>query len=555
MRFIFRKEGSCMTKQNQKASALSATLVICAILARILGKFNVLLVPLGLVRTMIYIGLYIGWGLSVSHRILQTQVRRYMIGVSFLTVFWFVVRSVKYFFVTDPVVIRYLWYWYYCPMLLIPLLSVFVAMSLGKPENYRLPKWARLLYVPTLFFLLLVLTNDLHQLVFSFPAGSVWSDADNGYAYGYYLVMGWIIACALTAFMIMLIKCRGAQRRKYLPALLLSCSIIYAFIYASGARWMQVIGGDLTAAQCLMFIAILESCIQCGLIQTNTGYEEIFKAGTFRAQITDHDHKVCYASADPPVLSAQVMCAADRGPFSLDKHTLLKSCPIKGGHVYWQEDITEITALLEKLEENREAIAESNHLAQENYRVRLEIHTLREKNRLYDLLQKETARQIRLLNDLFSRYNEEEHPKERRRLLAKITVIGAYIKRKGNLIFIREKTETTDTTELALCIEESFANLKLTGAECEADIPGGSKISTRDAILIYDFLEEVMETAIDDLRFVWLKARILTDSIILRLEVECESSLADFRNICESCAFEDGVWCLILRIGKAGGQT
>lgn len=177
------------------------------------------------------------------------------------------------------------------------------------------------------------------------------------------------------------------------------------------------------------------------------------------------------------------------------------------------------------------------------------------KNRLYDLLQKETARQIRLLNDLFSRYNEEEHPKERRRLLVKITVIGAYIKRKGNLIFIREKAETTDTTELALCIEESFANLKLTGAECEADIPGGSKISTRDAILIYDFLEEVMETAIDDLRFVWLKARILTDSIILRLEVECESSLADFRNICESCSFEDGVWCLILRIGKAGGQT
>ena len=48
----------------------------------------------------------------------------------------------------------------------------------------------------------------------------------------------------------------------------------------------------------------------------------------------------------------------------------------------------------------------------------------------------------------------------------------------------------------------------------------GSKISTRDAILIYDFFEEVMETAIDDLRFVWLKARILTDSIILRLEVE-----------------------------------
>lgn len=249
------------------------------------------------------------------------------------------------------------------------------------------------------------------------------------------------------------------------------------------------------------------------------------------------------------------MCAAEEGAVNLNKHTLLKSHPIEGGHVYWQEDIADITALLEKLEENKETIAESNHLEQENYRIKLEIHTLREKNRLYDLLQEETARQVDLLNDLFCQINAAENPEKRRSLLAKITVIGAYIKRRGNLIFIREKTETIDTTELALCMEESFSNLKLMGVECEADIPKGSKIFTQDAILFYDFFEKVMETAIDDMSFVWLKARILADSIILRLEVECESSLADFRDTCESCSFEDGVWRFILRIGKAGGQT
>ena len=58
----------------------------------------------------------------------------------------------------------------------------------------------------------------------------------------------------------------------YLPFLLLACSIVYAFIYVSGVEWMQLIGGDIVAAQCLMFTGILESCIQCGLIQTNTGY-------------------------------------------------------------------------------------------------------------------------------------------------------------------------------------------------------------------------------------------------------------------------------------------
>lgn len=543
-----------MTKRNQKTGLLVTALIICAVLARIAGNAGILSIPLGLIRTVIYIGLYIGWGFSVNRRILQVQVRRYMIGVSFLTVFWFIVRSMKYYFVVDPNVDRHLWYWYYFPMLFIPLLCVFVAMSLGKPEDYRLPKWTTLLYIPTLLFLLLVLSNDFHQLVFSFPVGTVWSDSDNGYEYGYYLVIGWEILCALSAFAVMLVKCRMAQRRKYLPAFLLSCSIIYAFIYVSGAKWMRLIGGDITAVQCLMFTGILESCIQCGLIQTNTGYDELFEAGTLGAQIADNDHQIRYASANSPILSEQAMSAAEEGAVSLDKNTLLKSHSIEGGRVYWREDITDITALLEKLEENRETLAESVHLDQENYRVKLEIHTWREKNRLYDLLQEMTAHQIDLLSSLFSQYDAEENPEKRRSLLAKITVIGAYIKRMGNLIFIREKTQTTDTTELSLCMEESFANLRLMGVECESDIKKGIKILTEDTISAYDFFENVVEAAIDDLHFVWLKARSLADSIVLRLEVECESSLADFQDACESCSLEDGVWCFVLRIRKAGGQ-
>lgn len=542
-----------MTKQNQKMGLLITAMVVCAVLARVLGKFDVFPVPLGLVRTMIYISLYIGWGFSVNRRILQTQVRRYMTGVSFLAVFWFIVRSIKYFFISDPGVIRQLWYWFYFPMLFIPLFSVFVSMSLGKPESYRLPKWTTLLYIPTLLFLLLVLSNDFHQLVFSFPAGTVWSDSDNGYEYGYYLVIGWEILCALSAFAVMLVKCRMAQRRKYLPAFLLSCSIVYAFIYASGVEWMQLIGGDITAVQCLMFTGILESCIQCGLIQTNTGYDELFEAGTLGAQIADNDHQIRYASANSPVLSEQAMSAAEEGAVSLDRNTLLKSHSIEGGRVYWREDITDITALLEKLEENRETLAESVHLEQENYRVKLEIHTWREKNRLYDLLQEMTAHQIDLLSSLFSQYDAEEDPEKCRSLLAKITVIGAYIKRMGNLIFIREKTQTADTTELSLCMEESFANLQLMGVECESDIKKDIKILTEDAISAYDFFEKVVEAAIDDLHFVWLKVRSLTDSIVLRLEVECESSLADLQDACESCSLEDGVWCFVLHFRKAGG--
>ena len=542
-------------KRNINTAIIVVLLIVCAVVFRILGNNGIYPITLGMLRTFIYIGMYIGWGISVSKRIVQAQVRRNLVAVALLNVFWFVIRSMKYYFVSDPALSRQLWYWYYFPMLFIPLFSVFVSMSLGKPENYRLPKWTSLLYIPTLICLILVVTNDFHQLVFTFPAGEVWSDKNYDYVFGYFPVIGWEIICALTSFTIMVIKCRLSQRKKYLPLSLLCICIVYAIIYASGAEWMRIIGGDLTAVQCLMFTAILESCIQCGLIQTNTGYDSLFEAGTFKAQISDTDYNIRYTSANSPQLSENVMRSAENGAVSLDKNTVLKSNPIEGGHVLWLEDISDIAALLKELEENKETIAESNLLEQENYRTKLKINTLQEKNRLYDLLQDQTAHQIDLIDSLFAQYNTETNYEKRRSLLAKIAVIGAYIKRRGNLMFIGEKSATTDTAELSLCLEESFANLELMGVECAVDIPGNNKIDTKDAIRVYDFFESVTEAAIDDMRSVWLKARCLKDSVVFHLEVECESLLDDFFKLTESSHFEDGVWRFTLRAKKAGEQS
>ena len=542
-------------KRNINTGIIVVLLIVCAVVFRILGNNGIYPITLGMLRTFIYIGLYIGWGISVSKRIVQAQVRRNLVAVALLNVFWFVIRSMKYYFVSDPALSRQLWYWYYFPMILIPIFSVFVSMSLGNPENYRLPKWTSLLYIPTLICLILVVTNDFHQLVFAFPAGEVWSDKNYDYVFGYFPVIGWEIICSLTSFTIMVIKCRLSQRKKYLPLSLLCICIVYAIIYASGAEWMRIIGGDLTAVQCLMFTAILESCIQCGLIQTNTGYDSLFEAGTFKAQISDTDYNIRYTSANSPQLSENVMRSAENGAVSLDKNTVLKSNPIEGGHVLWLEDISDIAALLKELEENKETIAESNLLEQENYRTKLKINTLQEKNRLYDLLQDQTAHQIDLLDSLFAQYNTETNYEKRRSLLAKIAVIGAYIKRRGNLMFIGEKSATTDTAELSLCLEESFANLELMGVECAIDIPGNNKIDTTDAIRVYDFFESVTEAAIDDMRSVWLKARSLKDSVVCHLEVVCESLLEDVSELAESSHFEYGIWRFTLRAKKAGDRS
>lgn len=539
-------------KQRNWNQVIFAGLVIAALLCRIVGKVSPRYLFWGILRTLIYIGLYIGWGISIHKRVVQKAAKNTLIFISGLMIFWFIVRSIKYFFAMDVNVERYLWYSYYLPMLFIPQAAVQTAVLLGQPEEYILPKWLKLLYVPTTLCFLLVLSNDFHQCVFSFAAGEVWTDKGYRYAWGYYTVLLWEVVCAVTAFALMVYKCRLSQRKKYLPVIGIGISILYAIIYASGAEWMQVIGGDITAALCLMFVCIFESCIYCGLIQTNTGYEELFEVCTMGAQITDRNYCVRYTSANAMELSEAVMREAEKGDVVVDKKTLIQNRPIQGGHILWQEDIEYIIMLLERMEENRKTIEESNCLEQENYQTKAKINMLREKNRLYDKLQTQTAGQIGLLNELLSQYEAEEDLVKSRRLLAKISVIGTYIKRYGNLIFIGERAEISDVVELGACLEESFSSLKLMGIECALTAPAGERIYVRDAVRIYSFFESIVESCVDSIQFMWVKIRPCGEELIVCMEAESEANLSSFFDKTEKGEYEDGVWKFTFTVKKAG---
>ena len=541
-----------MTKQNHKTGFLVAAMVFCAIFLRVLGKFDILIVPGGIARSLIYIALYIGWGISVSKRIMQVQVRHYLIAVSGLVVFWFVIRSMKYYFITDIGIARQLWYWYYLPMLFIPLFSLFVAISLGKSKNFKLSKKTLLLYIPTVLCLLLVLTNDLHQLVFTFPAGEVRSDKNNGYILGYYIVIGWEIICALAAFVIMLFKCRLSQRKKYLPFLMLTCSIVYAFIYASGVEWMQLIGGDIAAAQCLMFTGILESCIQCGLIQTNTGYEELFMVSRLGAQITDQGNTVCLASSNAGGLTDEQRMSAKTHPVLADKTTLIKSKPIRFGHVLWQEDVSELTEAIEQIEENCRDLSERNRIRQENLETKKKILSLQEKNRAADVLNRETAGQISMIEHLLTQYDTENDAQKREKLLAGAAVLGAYIKRYGNLLLVSHREETADICDLSRCFEDSFVNLELLDVKCLCTLPADVILATKDMLRIYRTFETILEDCLFNLHSVWVNARERKGQFLVSIDFVCDTDLSGHKADADLYSCEDGTCRFTFQLQKGG---
>ena len=510
-----------------------------------------------LIRSVIYIGLFTAWGVSVRGRIIQPQVRRYLTAISALMVFWTAVRSIRYLLAQDPWVMRHLWYLYYLPMLFIPLLAVFVAMSLGRPESFRLPKWTKLLYIPTAALLLPVLTNDLHQLVFVFPAdAAVWMD-DYRYAVGYFLTVGWMILCTATALAAMLIKCRVPHSRKVLtmPFVPVILAIIYGALYIARVPVLRMIAGDMTVVFCLLFTAVLESCIQCGLIQANTHYRELFDASTVGAQITDTEYRVVLSSVAAQAVSIETLRQTQQAPVMLEGGIRLSGAPIKNGHVIWTEDISPLIKVLADLEEAKENLQDNKDILEEEHALKEREAHIAEQERLYHIIQRDTEKQILLMDEMIGQAENAGSDEERRHILKKMLVIGAYLKRRSNLVFLSDKDSVLEAKELDLSIGESINNLETFGVTCGFISELTGTVLAINVIAMYDFFEEIAERSLDRMSSILVHAGIKEDLIFFSVDTDSVSDFSDLASdTVEAVQDEDGEWKLTLRLDRGGDR-
>lgn len=547
---------SLLQKRKYGVVLLVAVLMICAVCARVAARYGYYAEVLSIVRVLIYIGLLAAWGISVQTRIIQTQVRRYLLVIAGLMLLWLTLRTVKYntYHMTAE---RFLWYGYYLPMLFIPVLAVLVALSLGKPENYRLPKWTHFLYLPSALLFLLVLTNDLHQLVFFFPTG-VLSTREYDYGIGYYVVLAWMVLCAATALVIILAKCRIPQSRRYLwlPVVPFALALGYCAAYIKGVYWVWLLAGDLTVSMCLIITAIFESCIQCSLIQSNTHYAELFHASTIGALITDRDFSVACAAENARSVDSQTLMAAAESPVVTADGIRISEAPIRWGHVFWEDDISPMLAVLKELDDTREELQSYGSILQAENAQKARRKKLEEQERLYRTMQEKAAAPAVRLSNLAKALQGVQDADAARFLLWKMTVIGAYLKRRSNLIFLADRDGMVPVSEVALCLNESMDNLRLHVRRCASrlDFEGELRLETEAAL--YDFFEAAIELAMDDLSGAAANVTRKEDACVLSLMLQCGTDLTSLTAAYPDAFVEneDGVWYCTLSV-REGGNT
>lgn len=121
------KSEEFMMKKDPKISWFAAILaVLAAMLCRQVDTGNLFLDKLSvIVRSFIYIGLFTGWGFYLKRRIIHKRALFYLELTAGCMVFWFLIRTLKYSVFYDIVLMRWCWYLYYVPFILIPGLSSF----------------------------------------------------------------------------------------------------------------------------------------------------------------------------------------------------------------------------------------------------------------------------------------------------------------------------------------------------------------------------------------------------------------------------------------------
>lgn len=520
-------------------------LIAAAYSCRMLAKFDIGGVYVNYIRAALYLLLFSLWGYSLDRRIIQPQTLHCLRLTAALMLVWLVLRTLKYEIVTDPTVARYIWYLYYFPMLFIPLLGVYIALFLGKPQEIRLNvRTGCLALVPAVLFLS-VITNDLHQQVFAFSGGVPGGQDNSSFSHRplYFACLVWMVACMVFSLVRLLNKSRipGSGKKNLAPFVTGCITVLYGVLYLSGLPAVRWWFGDMNVMFCLLFAAIYESCIHCRMIQSNTGYVELFEATTLAACIADSSGNIVLRSH---AACEDIACPEEGTQVFRPDGIRISSAPISGGYAVWQDNVRPLTELRAKLSGNKAIIKNNKEKLQEAYFIQKKLYELTEKNRIYDELEARYGKQINRIGQLLKQC-EDTGPAEVQNLLKRILLLGTYIKRGANLYFLGMEYELLPQQELRLTVDEAVRVMTVCGTECSVVYRTTKPMRSTEVMRLFDLLKTVAEMTVNGLQSLFIS---VSDSE-MDLSVECTADLSFIASSDITVRREDGLWLVRTPIG------
>lgn len=430
-------------------------------------------------QTVLALAIYTIWLILLYIRIFDKTLKKYVLSIGVLLVFWMAIRMVKRY--TTGYVTEILWYLYYIPLLMIPTFYYNCSSYLMNSKN---KKRRIVAIIISIILFLLVITNSLHNIVFKIKSNI----NDYNHNIGYFIIVAWIL-CLIVVAIINLIK--SSKNKGYKNIILISVTIligiIYTILYIKNIPVirktnMSVIIGTL-------FCVGLEMMLDFKLIPNNFRYKKIFKNSNLPLEIVSQDGKTRIVTNHSINLKENIINDIKNNKVKSiykDNNIIKNVNVINGGYSIEEKDYSKINEYEEKLKSIQQELIEQETILQKQRKIATEIYETKLKGEIIELLDEKIEQKRNLINELIKEMKITDIDK-----MKNIKLLLNYCKRMSNLVISSYNKEKYDNKRLEVIINEMLIEAQSLGINGVLKT-NNFEISSGETANIYEIIFETI---------------------------------------------------------------
>lgn len=437
--------------------------------------------------TLLFAIFFTMWTIRLYYKLYDNKTRRYILFIGILIVFWMLIRIIRGVTI-DINIERICWYLYYLPLIFIPTLFYVCSNSLLSKMNKTRKIF---IYLISSILLILVLTNDFHELVFKFNNGIYFHNDYNHYV-GYYLIFIWIFYLFGGSMIKLAINRLKIKKdlKVFLPLIVLLLGLIYTYLYILDVPFIRET--NMSIVNSVLICLGIELAFYLDLIPNNKKYIQKFFNSNLDMAIISLDGKTKYTTCSFKVIPNFILDDIKNNKVKQiyqKKNIVYDIKENKDSYVILRKDLTNIFKLKEEM------LKQQKELLKQQESMKLEEKTKRE---LYE---------IKIRKDTINRVEKKLEEKRleakkilmkddiKREDLEKVKRIIIYSKKKSMLIISEMNNEIYNEESIKILLNELIVGMSSLNIEGLVVVKNKMNIKGRIMSYLYDIVYELIENS------------------------------------------------------------
>lgn len=435
---------------------------------------------------LIALMILIPWSIYIILRVNDNTLKKGLILCVSLLLTWLFFRYFRGL-MPSPLLLRYIWYFNYVPLTITP--ALWLIMNIYLHFKGKMAKvFSSIIWVIAISLSVLVLTNDLHGLAFSFNSGLDNFD-DRNFEIVFYIICAVEFIFTSTGTVLLIMKNYKSTKISTLLGPIIAVLLILVYIALDFTTIPFIHELDYNLMVTLLAYILIETSLRAGLIQNCGKYVSLFNNLNFEAAIVDKNNEVVYYTKEynqDIVLSSNELVVYD---------SKYRKFPMNNGYLVYKEDLKELNKLkmelsdiTQELKRNNEALKNKENYTKDYYKLLNEASILNELDSELKLRKNEIDELVREIDESM----DKELLKAR---LARVKVLVSYIKQRYNLYLNSKLNPYMEMQNIALSIRLISTDSKSLGINSGLLCNSMEMIPSELCVIILDCFFFMLENA------------------------------------------------------------